>query len=445
MKSFESILENGEKVIPAKYYLASFCDIHGISKAKMVPADHLSDMTFGSEMYTGAALDGVPQAVNDDEVSAHPDMSRSFPLPWNPEIVWCPSDLYIKETPFDACIRSILRKVLDNGAKSGLTFNLGIEAEFFILKTEHEKPTPLSERDNIGKAAYDVRLLLDNFDVLKELVEAMNYLGWGVYSFDHEDANGQVEIDFNYSDALTMCDRFTFLRFMAGEIARKHGAFASFMPKPFPHLTGSGAHFNMSIVDKNNKNIFISDAKDGQLSDIARFFAGGIIEHAGAISAIIAPTVNSYKRLTKRVSASGFTWAPIVASFGSNNRTNMLRTPMAGNRIECRAVDASVNPYLAAAVLFAAGLDGIEKQIDPGQKFTENLYEYTDHELHEHGVRMLPKTLYEAVCALESDKFIQAVMGEKMFKSYIDYKKKEWDEYHQHVSDWELNRYLRMF
>ena len=428
-----------------KYYIASFVDIHGISKAKMVPADHLEEMKNGSEMFTGAALDGVPQNVNDDEVAAHPDLSRSITLPWNKSIVWCPSDLYVKDKSFEACSRTILKRVIAEALDYGLSFNLGIEAEFFIFKGTHSDFTPLSERDNLGKAAYDVRLLLDNIDIVNEIVTAMNELGWGVYSFDHEDANGQVEIDFNFSDVLTMCDRFVFLRFMAGEIARKHGAFASFMPKPLAHLTGSGAHFNMSATDKNGNNVFKSDSQDGQVSDLAKFFSGGIIKHAAAITAVIAPTVNSYKRLTKRTSASGFTWAPIVASFGSNNRTNMLRTPMAGNRVECRAVDSSVNPYLAAALLISAGLEGVKNEISPGEQYTENLYEISVDQLEKQGVKFLPKSLIEAITAFEASDLAHRVFGESMFHSYCKYKKQEWEEYHQYVSEWEISRYLKMF
>lgn len=429
----------------ASYYLASFVDMHGVSKAKMVPAGHLDHMKHGSEMFTGAALDGVPQNVNDDEVAAHPDLSRSIPLPWDKSIIWCPSDLHIKDKPFEACSRTILKRVLDEASTFGLSFNLGIEAEFFIFKGTNASFSPFSDRDTLGKAAYDVRLLLDNIEIVKEIVVSMNDLGWGVYSFDHEDANGQVEIDFDYSDALSMCDRYIFLRLMAGEIARKHGAFASFMPKPQPHLTGSGAHFNISATDKSGNNVFLSTSKTGNLSELANYFAGGIIKHAAAITAVIAPTVNSYKRLTKRTSASGFTWAPIVASFGANNRTNMLRTPMACNRIECRAVDSSVNPYLAAALLISAGLDGIKNEISPGQHYTENLYEMTNEQLENHGVKFLPKSLLEAITAFESSDLAKSVFGSLMFNSYCQYKKQEWEEYHQHVSDWETSRYLKMF
>ncbi len=432
-----------------KYALASYVDIHGKCKAKMVPLSHFEQMLQGSELFTGAALDGIPQSIHDEEVAAHPDLNSGTILPWNREVVWFASDLYLKNEPFEACSRNIFKRVLAQANEMGYTFNLGIETEFFILKdTEDGKFTPASDRDNLVKAAYDVPTLLDNYQVINELVTAMNELGWDVYSFDHEDAQGQFEIDFNYSDGLSMADRFTFFRLMAKEIAQKHGYFASFMPKLSSKLTGSGAHYNMSLADKDtDKNLFIdlADPRGCKLSKLGYQFIAGILNHASAICAVTCPTVNSYKRLVRQGAMSGSTWAPVYICYGNNNRTNMLRIPLAGGRVECRAADISTNLYLGAAMILAAGLEGIREELDPGEPHTENMYEYTLAELKAKGIQSLPQTLGEAVEAFTADPLSEKVMGKAMYQSFIDYKQQEWSEYHSHVSDWEIQRYLKFF
>ncbi|KAM3100659.1 type III glutamate--ammonia ligase [Phormidesmis sp. 146-35] len=431
-----------------KYAIASFVDIHGMCKAKMVPLTHFDQMMQGSELFTGAALDGVPQAVNDEEVAAMPDPASATILPWNSEMAWFASDLYLQGKPFEACCRSILKSVLQQAADKGFQFNLGIETEFFILKDEPGKAIPVSDRDILDKPCYDLQGLLDNYTWVDEIVQAMNHLGWDVYSFDHEDGNGQFETDFAYADALTMSDRLTFFRVMVKEIARKHGYFATFMPKPFANRTGSGAHYNMSLADlKTGENLF-SDRQDSRhcgLSKLGYQFIAGILRHAPAICAVIAPTVNSYKRLIARGSMSGFTWAPIYICYGNNNRTNMLRIPLGGGRVECRAADISSNPYLGAAMILAAGLEGIQEDLDPGEPHTENMYTYTPAELANMGIKTLPRTLGEAIEAFAIDPLSQSVMGSLMHKTYIDFKTQEWFEYHNHVSDWETQRYLKFF
>jgi glutamine synthetase len=432
-----------------KYALASFVDIHGMCKAKAVPLSHFGQMMAGSELFTGAALDGVPQAVSDEEVATMPDPASATILPWNSEIVWFASDLYLEGKPFPACCRSILKNVLAEAANMGFRFNLGIETEFFMLKeTPNGKPVPISERDVLDKPCYDLQGLLDNFSWVTEIVEAMNQLGWDVYSFDHEDGNGQFETDFAYCDALKMADRLTFFRLMVKEIARKHGFFATFMPKPFAHRTGSGAHYNMSLADvQTGENLFYdpADKRDCKLSPLGYQFIAGVLRHAPAICATIAPTVNSYKRLIPRGNMSGFTWAPVYICYGNNNRTNMLRIPLAGGRVECRAADISTNLYLGAAMILAAGLEGIQEGLDPGEPHTENMYEYSLTELQEMGIHFLPRNLSEAVAAFAADPLSEKVMGPLMYQTYIDFKSQEWESYHNHVSDWEIQRYLKFF
>jgi glutamine synthetase len=432
-----------------KYALASFVDIHGMCKAKVVPLSHLGQMMQGSELFTGAALDGVPQDVSDEEVAAMPDPASATILPWNPEVVWFASDLYLEGKPFEACCRGILKRILAEAAEMGFRFNLGIETEFFILKdTPDGKPIPVSDRDVLDKPCYDLQGLLDNYTWVTEIVEAMNQLGWDVYSFDHEDGNGQFETDFAYCDALTMADRLTFFRLMVKEIARKHGFFATFMPKPFANRTGSGAHYNMSLADiKTGKNLF-EDAEDARgcgLSKLGYQFIAGILKHAPAICATIAPTVNSYKRLIPRGSMSGFTWAPVYICYGNNNRTNMLRIPLAGGRVECRAADISTNLYLGAAMILAAGLEGIREALDPGEPHTENMYKHSLADLQKMGIRFLPRNLEAAIAAFAADPLSEQVMGPLMYQTYIEFKSQEWEAYHNHISDWEIQRYLKFF
>jgi glutamine synthetase len=432
-----------------KYLLASYVDMHGVAKAKMVPIDHYPQMMAGSELFTGAANDGVPQEVCDEEVSARPDPKSCKILPWNPQIAWFASDLWCEGMPFEPGSRNILGRVLEKAAGMGFGMNLGMEAEFFMLQdTPSGGYAPLSGKPNLDKPCYDVSRLLDNMTWLHELVEAMNGLGWDVYSFDHEDGIGQFEMDFTYFDALTMADNYVFFRVMANEIARKHGGFASFMPKPFGDRAGSGAHLNMSLYDiKTGKNLFIDkkDKRECGLSKLGYQFIAGILRHLPAICAVVAPTVNSYKRLLKHGSASGFTWAPVLCCYGNNNRTNTLRVPLGGGRVELRAADSACNPYLAAAMVLAAGLEGIEEELDPGDPHTDNMYLKTPAELAEMGIRQLPATLAEAVDAFEADPITAKTFGPAMHKAWIDYKREEWRQYINYVSDWEKDRYLKFF
>lgn len=432
-----------------EFCMASYVDIHGRSKCKVVPIDHLKNMLAGSELFTGAALEGVPQEVNEDEVAALPDPAAATILPWKPNFAWFPSDLYLRDQPFEACSRQILKRVLSRLDASDMIFNLGIETEFFVLRQDaNGKAVPIGPNPPLSKPAYDVRTMLECMPVVEAIVKAMNQLGWGVYSFDQEDAPGQFETDFAYADGLTMADRFTFFRLMANAIAEEHGYFASFMPKPFKDRTGSGAHFNISLADrKTGKNLFDdpSDPRGCGMSKLGYQFIAGVLRHARAIAAVIAPTVNSYKRLVARGSMSGFTWAPIFVCYGNNNRTNMLRIPMNGPRIECRAADISCNVYLGAAMILAAGLEGIEQDLDPGQPHRENMYLSSPEMLASQNIALLPRTLGEAIDAFEEDPLSKAVMGPLMYKTFIDFKRNEWMDYQSHVSDWEINRYLRFF
>ena len=430
------------------FLMASFSDMHGVSKTKMVPLDHIEQMMAGSELYTGAALDGVPQDVSDEEVSARPDPTSCIILPWQENVAWFASNLWCEGKPFEACSRNILARAVKKAADLGYTFNLGMEAEFYVLKDGAAGPAPVSERDDLSKPCYDGYGALDNLHWLSELVDAMDALGWDVYSFDHEDGNGQFEIDFKYADAMSMADRYVFLRMMANAIARRHGYFASWMPKPFANKTGSGAHYNMSFAGLDTGENLFADAADPRgcgLSKLGYQFVAGVLRHLPAISAVVSPTVNSYKRLIKQGAMSGSTWAPVFICYGNNNRTNALRIPLGGGRVELRAADASNNPYLGAAMVLSAGLEGIRDGLDPGEPYRENMYHKSDADLKALGISLLPRNLDEAIDAFEADPLSVEVMGPAMFESYASFRREEWESYHNHVSDWERARYLKFF
>ena len=433
-----------------KYLLPSFVDMHGIPKTKMVPIAHLERMLGGSELFTGAALDGVPQDVSDDEVAAHPDPDSCMILPWRSDTAWFSSDLWCRDEPFPACSRGILNRVLADASDMGFTVNCGIEAEFFVFQDDADGLKPVSTLKHLEKPAYDAVRLLDNVEGwMGETVDAMNQLGWDVYSFDHEDGIGQFEIDFNYADALTMADRWVFLRVLTNEIARKYGCYASFMPKPFGDKAGSGAHYNVSFAGADGTNLFDIGANDDPrncgLTELGYQFIGGVMRHLPAIQAVAAPTVNSYKRLIMKGSSSGYTWAPCFVSYGNNNRTNTIRIPSAGGRVEMRSADSACNPYLGIAMMIAAGLEGIREKLDPGSPHRDNLYLKSDAERDLEGVVWLPRTLDEAINEFEADPLSKDVFGELMFESWREEKRAEWLSYLNHVSDWEHDRYLRRF
>lgn len=430
------------------YCLSAYVDMHGVPKAKAVPIDHFADMMSGSELFTGAAIDGLGQGPADDELSVWPDIGAITQLPWEPSVAWAPGHLHFHGEPYPMDSRNILQRQVDRLAEHGLQFNLGIETEFFLVQRDGSGIVPANPKDVLPRAAYDIAGLLENLPFMDELIRYMNQLGWDVHSFDHEDANSQFELDFSYTDVMTMSDRFVLWRLMTKLLARKHGFEATFMPKPYADRTGNGGHFNMSMSDlETGRNAFDDpdDPRGAGVSELAYKFIAGVLGHASAISAVTAPIVNSYKRLIKTGSMTGFTWAPVYISFGRNNRTHMLRIPMGGGRVESRAVDTSCNPYLAAAFLLGAGLEGIENDLDPGDPIPLNMYEQSDEQLEEMGVDVLPRTLLEAVEAFRADPLARDVFGEELHSSYAELKEIEWWDYHNTVSEWEYDRYLEFY
>ena len=460
-KQQRSLAENG-----VKHCLAAYVDVHGIAKAKSVPISHFQRMMRGSELFTGAALDGLGQGPQDDELAVHPDPGAIAQLPWRPSVAWAPGNLKYHDEPWPMCSRTVLARQVERATALGLRFNLGVECEVYLVRRDEGGVVPANPNDVIPKMAYDVIGLLENLDWLDEVVGYMNGLGWDVHSFDHEDAKSQFEFDFAYADVMTMCDRFVLWRMMMKEVSRRHGFEATFMPKPYADQTGSGAHFNMSLTSADTGDSLMGDASDARgcgLSKLAYQFLAGTLRHAPAVVATTCPIVNSYKRLIKSGSMTGFTWAPIYISYGGNNRTHMMRVPkvrpeiegadadqrsahyLSGRRIECRAVDPAMNPYLAAAMMLGAGLDGIEQELDPGDPIDLNMYELDRAELDRRGVATLPRTLLESIDAFAADDLGKRVMGEELFRAYIELKEAEWWDFHNTVSPWELDAYLTKF
>jgi glutamine synthetase len=434
-----------------RYCMGAYVDLHGIPKGKVVPIDHLAHMVKGSERYTGYALDGLGQEPNDDELCSVPDLSHIIQLPWVPKIAWMPADLRFQGQPYPLSTRVALKNMQARAAKLGFGLNLGIECEIYLLKKQADGSLTIPHADDkLIKPCYDLKAFLSNFTWLDKVSTCINDLGWDLYSLDHEDANGQFEFDFNYADALTTCDRLTFFRLMAKHYAEEEGLIATMMPKPFANRTGTGAHFNMSLYDlETGKNLFACAPQDDKrgigLSELGYQFIAGILRHGPALCAAFAPTVNSYKRLVRRGAMSTFSWAPVFNSYGSNNRTNSVRVPAGGGRCESRNADGAVNPYLAATLALAAGLEGIEGKYDPGEPNEDNLYTISEVERQARGINFLPQTLQEAVAAFAADPLVTDALGDGLRNEFIRYKSEEWEAYHLAVSAWEVERYSHLF
>ena len=434
-----------------KYCVGAFVDIHGVPKGKFVPIDHFLHFAHGSELYTGYALDGLGQRPNDDEIASVPDLDSITILPWRPEVAWMPADNEFHGRPYETNTRVALRKVLAEASSLGFGFNLGIECEVFVVKLDAQGRLAIpNPDDDLVKSCYDIKRFFDRYAWLDKMAGTINGLGWDLYSLDHEDANSQFEFDFRYADALTMCDRYIFFRMMAKHYAAEEGLLATFMPKPFADKAGNGAHFNMSLRDLGTgENAFAcapaDDPRGLGLTPVGYSFIAGILRRGRALCAAFAPTVNSYKRLVRRGLMSYYSWAPVFNSFGTNNRTNSVRVPMGGGRCESRNADSACNPYLAATLALAAGLEGVRERLDPGAAQEDNLYELGEAELAARGVQTLPRNLEEAVEAFAADPFVERALGPELRSEFIACKAEEWRTYHQQVSPWEVDRYARLF
>jgi glutamine synthetase len=435
-----------------EFFFAQFVDMHAKPSAKLVPAVELDGLLSDGAGFAGFAAGDIGQTPDSPDMIAMPDVSTFTRLPWRPEIGWFNSDVVVEGEPWPYCPRTILRRQLERAREAGFEFKIGCELEYFLVRRTEDGGIEVADAlDDLRQPCYDVRALTRSFDFVSDVIRNVNSLGWGMYATDHEDANGQFEQNFDFADALTTCDRTIFYRYMVEALAQERGLIATFMPKPFAHLTGNGAHLHMSLWD-GEKNLFEEDPKKDPrgfgLSELAYQFIAGLKEHARAYIAVTAPTVPSYKRLVIGAPASGATWAPAYVTYGWNNRTLMLRIPEAG-RVEDRTVDGSCNPYLAATAVLAAGLDGIERGLDPGEPTTGSMYETTEADREKLGIETLPANLLDATRELEGSEVLRKALGSVGDEDYVDYfirvKRREWQDSHEQVTRWEIDRYLQHF
>jgi glutamine synthetase len=450
-----SSVEDVERYIrenDVEFLFAQFVDMHGKPNAKLVPARLLDGLMADGAGFAGYAAGAIGQEPHHPDLAAMPDVRSFTPLPWRPTVARLACDVHVEGQEWPYCPRTILRRQLERARALGFDFMLGAELEYFLVRRREDGTIELADAlDTLAQPCYDMRALSRNLDFVSEVARNLTSLGWNNYATDHEDGNGQFEQNFDFADALTTCDRAIFFRYMVESLAQERGLIATFMPKPFSHLTGNGCHFHMSLW-RDGANAFERDPADDPrglgLSDLAYNFIGGLKAHAKAYIALTAPTVTSYKRLVVGT-RSGSSWAPVYVSYGYNNRTQMLRIPAPG-RIEDRTVDGSCNPYLGAAAVLAAGLDGIERGLDAGEPTTElNLHELTDERRRELGVEMLPANLLDATRELEGDDVLRAALGTTDREDYVDYfvrtKQAEFAEWHDQVTQWEVDRYLQLF
>jgi len=429
-----------------KYILAQFVDIHGTAKTKAVPASHLEDILTGGAGFAGFALWGMGMGPHGPDYMAVGELATLKLIPWMPGYANLTCDGHVNGKPYEFDSRVVLKKAVARLAERGWTLNTGIEPEFMLLKKDaNGNVHPFDASDDLEKPCYDYKGLARGSEFLEQLVDNLIASGFDVYQADHEDANGQFEINYTYADCLTSADQIVFFKMAASEIAHNLGMICTFMPKPFPNRTGSGMHYHLSISSKDNKNLFYdkTDKRGMGLSKLGYQFLAGILHHAPALTAIAAPTVNSYKRLVVGRALSGATWAPAYIAYGDNNRTSMVRIPY--GRLEMRLPDGSSNPYLVTAAIIAAGLDGIDRNLDPGEPVNENLYEWSTAQLKKAKINVLPQSLKDSIDALEKDKVVLGALGDALSKEFLDLKRMEWVEYQRHVSDWEVKRYLEFF
>ena len=433
-----------------EFFFAQFVDMYARPSAKLVPAANLDDLATEGAGFAGFAAGEIGQLPSDPDIAAIPDLNSLTLVPWQQNLARFACDVTVEGEEWPYCPRTILRRQLARAKELGYEFRIGLELEYFLVQRREDGSIEIADsQDTLEKPCYDMAGLTRRYEFLTTVSKYCNELGWGNYANDHEDANGQFEQNFLFDDALVSCDRAIFFRYMVHTLAEKHGMIATFMPKPFTQLTGNGCHFHMSLWD-GNTNLFLDedDPRGLGLSELAYHFIGGLKKHARAYSAVTAPTVNSYKRLKLGSTTSGATWSPVWISYGYNNRTQMLRIPGPG-RVEDRTIDGSTNPYLAATVVLAAGLDGIEKQLDSGEPNGDNLYSVSYDDLRSRGLETLPMNLLEATDELESDDVLREALGRARNEDYVDYfirvKREEWNRYHEQVTPWEINEYLTRF
>ena len=414
-----------------RYFLISFTDLFGVVRSKLVPSSAIDGMQKDGAGFAGFAahLDMTPA---DSDMFGLPDSEQLIQLPWKPEVGWLPSDIYLDGKIVEHGPRTVLKKVLADAESKGYRMKSGVECEYFILNPEG---TAVSDPADLQpKPCYDQQALMRRYDMVAEICDHMQALGWGPYQNDHEDANGQFEMNWDYTDALTTADRHSFFKYMVKTVAENHGFRATFMPKPLPSLTGNGCHAHISVWNNDGQTNLMEDA-NGELglSELAYHFIGGLLKHATSITAVTNPVVNSYKRINAPRTTSGATWSPNTVTYSGNNRTHMIRIPDT-DRIEVRLADGAANPYLLQAVLIGTGLWGMENKTAPGKRLDIDMY------AEGHKVRNAPKlplNLLDALRNFQQNKILRGILGEDFADSYYKLKMDEWDQYMHHFSEWE--------
>ena len=419
-----------------KYFMISYTDLFSGQRAKLVPAAAIGDMQKDGAGFAGFAtwLDLTPAHP---DMLAVPDADSVIQLPWKPEVAWVAANCIMDDKSVAQAPRDTLNRLVKEAAGEGLRVKTGVEAEFFLVSPDG---TAISDAaDTASKPCYDQQAIMRRYDVIAEICDHMLALGWGPYQNDHEDANGQFEMNWAFDDVLATADKHSFFKFMVKSIAEKHGLRATFMPKPFQGLTGNGCHAHISVWDKAGKvNVFADPKMELGLSAKGRHFLGGIMKHASALAAITNPTVNSYKRINAPRTVSGATWAPNSVTWTGNNRTHMVRVPGPG-RFELRLPDGAANPYLMQAVIIAAGLDGIRSKADPGKRYDIDMYQ-NGHKVK--GAPKLPLNLLDALREFDKDKSLKAALGEEFSSAYLKLKHVEWNSYASHFTQWERDHTL---
>lgn len=414
-----------------RYFLISFVDLFGVLRAKLVPASAIGEMQKAGAGFAGFAtwLDMTPAHP---DMFAIPDPASLIQLPWQPEVGWLAADLWMDGKEVEASPRVALKKQIAKAASHGWRMKTGVECEYFLLSPDGKAIG--DGRDTQEKPCYDQSALMRRYDVITAICDAMEQIGWGPYQNDHEDANGQFEMNWTYDDCLLTADRHVFFKYMVKTLAEKHGLRATFMPKPFRHLTGNGCHVHASVWDATGTSNLFDDKKDELgLSPLAYNFLGGIVGGADQLCAVFNPTVNSYKRINAPATLSGATWSPNAVSWSGNNRTHMIRVPD-GGRLEIRLLDGAANPYLAQAGVLMLGLDGMTNNRSPGKRLDCNMY--TEGHLQT-GLTRLPLNLLDAVRTFERSEVARAGFGEELVASYAKLKQAEWNRYCSVVTDWE--------
>ena len=461
LPDIERVREAKAKLAEAgvRYVFSCWIDMLGVPKTKPVPLSNFENLCMGKgPQFAVHSVSYVPELTpaDSDQIPV-PDLDTLTICPWDRTCAWMVADLWWEDAPYNVCPRQALKRVIRDAAAKGFAGFAGIEPEFFVMRWHEGQPVKAFDDDPLpGEGlrlrrqafGYDTEYSINSMGFLGALIDILEELDWGLKDVVAEGGYSQFELDFDYTDALQMADRLVFLRLLLKEVAKKHGLFVTFMPKPTIGDWRSGAHINYSMqrVDAPGVNVF--EDPNGGWSRAAYNAVGGLLRHGGALTAIACPTVNSYNGLVAEV--GGFeggtvTWAPTHMTYGDNNRSCMLRLPQNRFCIENRAADMCMNPYLSLGMTTAATVAGVTEGIDPGPPLNKDLYNLTDEEIRASGGQRLPKNLLEATGILKDDALAAEVLGPTMLQSWLRYKADEWDRYNIAVTDWEVQEYLRLY